>query len=313
MKVGKELAILFFITTVLLFYIYNRTDERTHYQLPEITEIRTDDVSQVVIRKPGEETHIVRKDDAWFVGAREYPADSRKISNLLKKIAGLKVSALASESGNLTVYDLDERNRITVEAYQGETLMRRIIIGKPASSFRHTFILLDDDQRVFHAEGNFRSDFDMDVSGFRDRSVLKLQEEIVEVVLTNETGEMRVMKAPDPLTADGSGEISGQENQGATSGWYTSDHRRVRGEEIEELIRTLSDFQCDDFIEDRKREDFLSPVFTVSLRGEKTSGISLFQKEEGQYPAISTESEYPFLISEWKADRIMKDFAGLVE
>jgi hypothetical protein len=308
MKGKKELAILFFIIAVLLFYIYNRKDEKTHYQLPEVIEISPDDISKVVIRKNETEIHVISREDAWFVGTREYPADSEKIISLLKTISGMNLTALASETDNYAVYDLDEKSRIQVDIYHGEALIRRITIGKPVSSFRHTFVLLDDDRRVFHAEGNLRTDFDRSVSDLRDRNVLTIHGEIAEVTLKNETDEMKIMRVSASYTTDGP-----EEADGPTAEWYTDDNRKVRGEEIEEIINTLSDFQCDDFIEDRKKEDFPAPLFTVSLRSKKTYTISLFQKEEDQYPAISSESEYPCLVSEWKADRIIKDFTKLTE
>jgi hypothetical protein len=308
MKGKKELAILFFVIVVLLFYISNRKDEKTHYQLPEVIEISPDDISEVVIRKNDTETRVIKREDAWFVGAPEYPADSDKINSILKTISGMNLTALASESGNYALYDLDKENHIQVDVYQGEAMIRRITVGKPVSSFRHTFVLLDDDRRIFHAAGNLRTDFNRTVSDLRNRSFLTIHEEIAEVTLKNETEDMKIMRVSASYTTDGA-----EEAAGPTVEWFTDDNRKVKKEEIEEIINTVSDFKCDDFIEDRKKEDFPSPLFVVGLRGEKTYSVSLFQKEENQYPAISSESAYPCLISDWKADRILKDFTSLVE
>jgi hypothetical protein len=308
MKGKKELAILFFVMAALLFYISNRKDEKTHYQLPEVIKISPDEISEVVIRKNETETRVIRREDAWFVGARQYTADPEKVNSILKTISGMNLTALASETGNYAVYDLDEKSRIQVDVYQGEVLTRRITVGKPVSSLRHTFVLLDDDRRVFHAEGNLRTDFNRTAADLRDRNILTIHEEIAEVTLKNETDEMKIMRVPVNYPSDGE-EVA----DGSVAEWFTDDNRKVKKEEIEEIINTVSVFQCDDFIEDRGNEDFPSPLFVVSLRGEKTYSISLFQKEENQYPAISSESQYPCLISEWKADRVMKDLASLVE
>ncbi len=90
-----------------------------------------------------------------------------------------------------------------------------------------------------------------------------------------------------------------------------ADGSPVKAEEIDEIISSLSNFQCDEFIEDRKKDDFKSPLFTLTLKGINTYTISLFEKEDDQYPGISSESEYPFFISEWKAKRIMKELDSL--
>ena len=44
----------------------------------------------------------------------------------------------------------------------------------------------------------------------------------------------------------------------------------------------------------------------------KTYAISLFKNVSSAYPAVSSESSLPFLIAEWKAQKIMKDVGELV-
>lgn len=44
-----------------------------------------------------------------------------------------------------------------------------------------------------------------------------------------------------------------------------------------------------------------------------TYSISFFEKEDNKHTAVSSESEYPFLISDWKAKKIMKDLKTLTE
>jgi hypothetical protein len=63
---------------------------------------------------------------------------------------------------------------------------------------------------------------------------------------------------------------------------------------------------------DKTKEDLKSPVFTATLKGLNTYTISIFEKKDEQYPAVSSGSEYPFLLSERKANQIMKDFKGLL-
>jgi hypothetical protein len=44
MKGKNELAILFFLIVVLAFYISNRKDEKTHYEMPDVKQIQTGDI-----------------------------------------------------------------------------------------------------------------------------------------------------------------------------------------------------------------------------------------------------------------------------
>ncbi len=315
MKSKKEIAILFFIIAVLVFYISSRKDEKTHYTLPEAPEIAADDITKITIKKKGSETVLVREGGRWLVGEKKYPADEKKVKDMLKRISDLTLTALASESKNYAVYELDEKNRIEVAAYKGDRLLRRLNIGKPAASYRFTFVMLDDDPRVFQAKGEIKSEFSRTVSGLRDRKVMAFTDDIREVVLKRGRDEIRFVKteAPVPVDTAGGEDEKEQKKEGETSAWKTADGRAAKAGEIDGIINTLSGLVCDGFMEDGKKEDLKSPVFTATLKGINTYTISIFGKKDGKYPAVSSTSEYPFLLSEWKAERIMKDFGGLIE
>lgn len=313
MKGKKEFAILFFIIAVLVFYIYSEKGEKTHYELPEITRIDADDISKITITKSGEEITLVRENDKWFAGEQKYPADSTVIDNMVGNIAGLKLTALASESKSYSIYELDKDKRIEVEGYKGDELLRKIIIGKPAASYRHTFVMLDDDHRVFHAEGNIKNSFDKKVSDLRDRTVMRFSDDITDLVIKKGDEEIKIARASAPVSVDITGEEGeARKTQEAGPKWTTADGRPVKESEIDGIINTLSSFQCDEFLEDETKDDFKSPIYTAALAGVNTYTISIFEKTGDKYPAVSSESPYPFLIAEWKANKIMKEPESLI-
>ncbi len=317
MKSKKEIAILFFIIAVLVFYITSRKDEKTHYKLPEVPKIAAADITKITVKKNGSETVLVKESDRWLVGEKRYPADENKVKDMLKGVSDLRLTALASESKNYAVYELDEKKRIEVAVYKGDRLLRRLNIGKPASTYRFTFVMLDDDPRVFQAEGDIKSDFNRTVSELRDRKVMAFTDDITQLVLKRDGEEIKFVRTKAPVSVDTAAkpesEEKQQEKKEGASAWKTAGGRAARAKEIEGIISTLSDLRCDGFIEDRKKEDFKSPVFTATLKGVNTYTISIFGKKDGKYQAVSSTSEYPFLLSEWKAKRIMKDFGSLIE
>ena len=57
-----------------------------------------------------------------------------------------------------------------------------------------------------------------------------------------------------------------------------------------------------------KKEDFNSPIYTIRLIGLKEYSLSIFEKKDkniNQYPAVSSENDYPFMLPEYKANNIM--------
>jgi len=314
MKAKKEFAILFFIISVLLFYIYSERGEKTHYALPEIQQIQSDTISKIHIRKEDSLISLVRKGDKWLVGDEKYRADKVLVENMLKGISALTLTALASESENYSLYELDEKGRIEVSVYKGDTVLRTVKIGKPASSYRYTFVMIDDDHRVYHAEGNLRNEFDKNISDLRDKTLMAFNDDIREVILKKGRDEMTIVKASAPVSVDAAKNETGTSEPGESGRtWTTADGKAVKESEIDNMVRALSNFQCDAFIEDRAKEEFKAPIYTLILKGVNTYTISIFEKKDSQHPAVSSESEYPCLLSEWKANQIMKDFKGLLE
>jgi hypothetical protein len=313
MKAGKEIAILIFVIAVLAFYISSEKGDKTHYELPSVEELNTDDISGIKLLKEGSEILMIRKNDTWLAGPQEYTADSLLIAGMLDKVSGIRLTALASESRNYSLYELDAKKSIVVEVLKGDTLLRKLAIGKPASSYNHTFVLLDDDYRVYHAQGNIRNDFDKSVADLRDKNVLTIEEDIAELTLRKGKDEITIIRAVEPVSVDVNEKDGQQKAEDAGPKWTTADGKSVKSGDVDDIIKTLSSFDCESFIENKKKEDLFSPVYTVHLVGSKTYSLSFFEKENDKYPALSSENDYPFLVPSWKADKIMKDPKNLLE
>lgn len=315
MKGKKELAILCFVIVVLIFYISSHKSGRTRYALPELKAIHADEISRMSIRKGDSEIIVQKENEHWLVGPRKYPADKTRISAMIQNMGAMRLSALASESENYALYELDDNKRIDVALYKGEEEIRRVGIGKPASSYRHTFVRISDDPRVYHAAGNFRNDFDTTISNLRDKKVMAISDDITQVVLRKGTDSLTIQRADTPMSGEPSkeGQKSSADQNEAPPRWKTDQGEAVKTAEVEQIINALSNFQCDGFIEDRTKDDFAAPEYSVTLTGAKAYTISFHDKKDGQYTALSSENAYPFLVSEWKAKRIMKDFKDLIE
>ena len=266
---GKELAILLFVIAVLVFYIYSQKNEKTHYDLPVLKKVEAAGISKITVRKKDSELTVEKDNGTWRVGEHKYPADTAGVEDMLKEISGLTLTALASESKNYSLYELDEDHVIEVDAYEDGTQVRRIKVGKTASSYRHTFVMVDDDPRVFHAAGNLRSAFDRNVPDLRDKTVMSFKDEIAEVSLKKGKEELRLLR-----TAPVSEEVSGKAGGEATPGkegpkWTTAGGEPANDGEVEGIITALSRYLCDEFIDNKTKDDFTSPVFTATLKASR--------------------------------------------
>jgi len=312
MKGKKEIAILFFIMAVLVFYITSKKTDNTTYELPDITKIETGDISRLTISKIDSEIVLVKENNTWLVGSNKYPADPSTIDKMLTQISGISLTALASESKNYSLYELDNDKKIEVRAFKGDTIIRNISIGKPASSYKHTFVMIDNDHRVFHAEGNIRTDFSRSIPELRDKKVMAVQDEIIELVLHAGDTTMTIVKAAAPVSVEVNETKPDDPPVDQGPKWITADGRPVKESEIDSIIDRLSDYRCDEFIVEKTKQDFRTPVYTATFKGTREYSISFYEKQNEKYPAVTSENEYPFMVSEWKAKQIMKELDSLI-
>jgi len=314
MKRKKEILVLVLIIGALSLYLVFQKSDKTHYALPELPEIGKGDITRVVIKKGEEEKTLQLENSRWTLHPQGYPADKDVVEKMLEILRGLTLTALASEAGNDSIFDLDEPERIEVAAYAGNDLRRKVHIGKAAPSFRHTFVKLEGDKRIFHAEENFRSRFDKEGSQLRDKQVMKIDEEIAEVRLASGAKSLSVFRATAPVSVDPEAEQQeAAELAAETPAWQTGDGKPVKEKEIDALVKTLSDLKCDAYVEERKIEDLGDPSFTVSLKGTQEYGLSLYDEQDKKTVCTSTENDYVFLVPEWKAKKIKLDLDSLLE
>ncbi len=311
----KETILLVLIIGALAAYLVFRRTGEIHYQLPKPPAIGKEDVTRITIEKGGATITLKRDGDRWRILPEGYRADEAAVKRMLEIICGLRLTAMASESANYAVYDLDDAHRVEVSAFKGDRLLLKLDVGKAAPSHRHTFVKLRDDKHIYHAEKNFRSYFDKDVSALRDKQVLKIDEEISEVILTAGKESLHVRRGAAPAEVNphqASAEAGEEAPDQKAPRWETVDGKPVSGKEMDDLVKTLSDLKCDDYIKETKK-DAGNPTFSADLKAGRNYEFFLYGEREGKTVAGSSESDDLFLIPDWKAKRIRKNFKDLLE
>ena len=313
MKVKKEYIILAVVIIALTVYLVMRSSDRTQYQLPDVPQVAAQEISKLQITKGQAIIVINKKDDKWYIAPDEFPADANKVKDMLNAVEKLTLTALVSESKNYNLYDLNEDKKLNVKAWQGEDLKRDVDLGKTASSFRHTFVRPAGDERVFHARGNFKNNFDFSVDDLRDKLVLALNPadiKLIQVIKDQQT--LTISKSQAPVVVDNTeAEKKSDPGPGAKkSAWQAADGRPVEETAVNQLLNAVSDLRCEKFIIDRQKEDFTSPLFTLQLKGGQEYSLTIFAKtaeKDTDFPAVSSGSNYPFLLSGSLVDNILID------
>jgi hypothetical protein len=308
-KLKKEFIILGLIIVALTVYLFQRSGDRTRYTLPEVPALATSAITKIEITRAGKSVVLARKDERWVIDPSGVAAAPQSVQEMLEALTGLTLTALVAESKNYSLYELDDEHKIHVRAWQDDQLRREVDIGKTAPSFRHTFVRLTGDDRVYHARDNFRSRFAGMPEDLRDKTVLAFK--------PPDISEVRI--------ASGNAEATFTREQGADPGaqapaepgrWKGPAGAAVNGARLTALLAALSELACEKFISDRGKEDFGRPVFSITLTGGKEHFLSIFAPsgtDSGDHPAVSSASDSPFVLSEGQVKTIMKDPGELLE
>jgi hypothetical protein len=322
MKLKKEYIILAVIIVALSVYLYKRSSDRTLYQLPEVPKVTQKDITKLQITKGKASIVLNRKDDKWYIEPAEYPADANKVKDMLNALENLTLTALVSESKDYNRYELDAQQKINVKAWQGEDLRLDVDLGKTASSFRHTFVRPSGEERVFHAQGNLKNAFDVSVDQLRDKTVLALNPaDIQQIQINKDQQSLAFTRTPVPVEVNTSDAGKKQDSKDSSQPaqklvWQAANGQPVNETALSQLLSAVSKLRCEKFIDDRKKEDYSSPLFTLLLMGAKEYSLAIFPKtdeKETTYPAVSSASAYPFQLSGSQVNRIMKEPAAFLQ
>jgi hypothetical protein len=309
MKIKKEYILLTVLIFALAGYLLLKKTNRLHYSLPATPIIAKNDIMKVELQKGEQQTILTKKDGYWFVTPGGYPVDAAKIDKIITYINEFTINTLVSESDDYLRYDLTKDKKIAVKVYGEKIPLFSFAIGKRATTFKHTFVMIEGDKRVFQTQGNFRNDFEQGPQDLRDKNVLPfVKDTIVSLKITDGSKVLNLKKK----AAGGKGaEQKTAETQAATAfGWVdNTTGREIPEAAMNELFSHLTGLQCDSYLEGKKKEDFKDPIISIALQGERGETLSIFEKNDQKdngTPAISSGSSYPFILQKIKVELIRK-------
>lgn len=315
MKIKKEMIVLALVIIALSAYLALRRTDRTHYALPEIPLVDKKQISRLEISKAGHSAVLVREQDRWYLEDGHYPVEPAKADRMLDEVSGLTLTDLVSESKSYERYGLDPSEALEIRAWAGKTLARSFAVGRTASTFRHTFVRLADDSRVYHASGNMRGLFDSSPSELRDKTVLSFDPEqihSIRIVEKENTVSLERRQAPEAEKEASKDKDEASDGSGAKKdAWVDASGQPVSLEKTNQLISGLSRLQCDHFLENRKKEAYSDPVIEITLEGSEPYVLYVFEKNQEGYPAATSMSPYLFMLNDSWMNSLKTDIQEL--
>lgn len=121
------------------------------------------------------EIKLKKDGEKWFLD--DFEASLYDVKRMLKEIKTIsvlnKIDNMKSDSKK-EKYGFTDEKIISVEAFEGEKSVRKILIGKLSSTYSQTFIALGKGEDVFLAAGNLHDVFDHDAQELKDKKIYSL-------------------------------------------------------------------------------------------------------------------------------------------
>lgn len=310
-KAKSEYIILGLVIVALGIYLVLRNPDRMNYQIPGLLSINKAEIGRIDLIRAGQTIRLEKKGSQWLIQPQGLSADPARVNAIADAVFNLRLTALVSESRNYSPYGLDQANAIMVKVYKNEQLLREFSVGNAASTYNHTYVKLVNDHRVFHARNSFRSDFEQKIDDLRDKTVLKFDKnEISAIEISSGAEKINFVKNVKPVEVKVDGKKTGVQAAPppGEESWLMADGKPGNNAELNGIIEQTSQLTCEQFIAGKSKDDFRKPIYTVLLKGHKDFTLAIYPKAEKEisYAAVSSESPYPFLLSSYKADSIMK-------
>jgi hypothetical protein len=303
----KELLILTAVITALVFYLFFHDRNQTRYDLPDLPGISGGDIDRIEIQRAGKTLTVEKRENRWVVGGKGYPADSDKVRDMQRMLENLTLTTLISESENYTRYELDETNRISIQAWKQKMKLRDFSIGKPAATYRHTHILLAGDPKVYHAQGDLRRVFSQEEENILDKTVLDFRAEEIQELKIQEQNRSVLLKRTETAGNEKTVKTdSGAEVKPAAETFWVSSHgERVDFSNVLALLRFLSGLPCEKYV-DTGMEGGV-PEIVLTLKGSTDHRLEIYSPKTGpekSYPGKSSRTPFSFLVEERRIESL---------
>ncbi|MBN2808942.1 MAG: DUF4340 domain-containing protein [Deltaproteobacteria bacterium] len=310
----KEYFLLVIVIVALGALLFYQKKGRTNYQLPKLAQLDKA-VDRLFIEKAGEQVELNLRDGKWVLGKQAYPANQARVEKMIDEVRNLNLTALISDKGNYQIYELTPEKALAVRLYNGAQLLREIEVGKNSSSLRQTYVRLHNDANVYQALGNLQSNFFTTVNELRDKKVLAISPEklagIDEIVLEQPAaGGLQRVKLVKVKALPAADAEKTESSSAPTASWQREDGGPLDPALVTRLLKTLSDLQCESFIEDSQAQSFTNPLYRVEARGAgEAFSLVLLAAEDNKYPALSSQVQEPFWLPAWRVDSVVKSFS----
>jgi len=255
----------------------------------------------VVEKADGSVMKLAKDGGKWAVGERGYPADQTEAGILADAVETVKVLDSVSRSGDDARYDLTDDTKMTITAKKGETILRTLTGGKAAATGQQSYTRIDGGKEKLLVSGDFRRLFGKSEGDLRDKGIFAFKAGDFSAIDVSGAQNYRLVKSGDA----GEWSVAAPKEQMAT---------QLDKAKVEAWLTSIGTLKADSFADENTGKDG-NPFSEFSFDlGNRTATMTVIQEtKDGKFVCVSSESPYPFILSEYTVKRFEKPLAELVK
>ncbi len=308
---NKSNKILIIIASSLLLIIFIHRLKPLLKKPKEIKAIEPP-INKVIIHNPKLEImHVfVQKDQVWFLGEKKYEVDRQAISNLLIEIKKSRNIELVSELDDDFKYNLGSSNRIKVEAFGDNKLIRTLFIGKESATYHYRYLKYDKNPFIYQTKDTFKGKFQLSTTDFRNRQVFSFAENQVTSIKLEDLNKDSLVISKEISNGNKDKESKKDEDSSLGFVWQDSLKRRYKNQEITAFINILGNLKVDSFLEETSKSLEIKKIkrkITINTANKVYELIILKDKKLNQI--YTPSKKYGFIVSASDAEVLSRNFS----
>ena len=271
---------------VAVYFVMQRPGESSSSESSGVMLVDFDSaaVDKIEIHSPNGTAVIEREGGVWMLTAPvHYRADDAIVGTTLSSGKRMELKGLISsnpEKRNL--FQVDSAGTL-VRIYEHGTAKTAFWIGKPSPSYTETYVRRDGSNDVYLASGMFSSTFSRRANDWRDKTILKTDQDAISGV-TLRFGDTTVALARQD------------------SIWKVDDDV-AKNDAVKSFTGALANFQADDFVDSAVAT---LPPLTVQIEVGGTQ-VRLYKEASGDKFYVHTSATPQlFEVYNWRAMQLLK-------
>ncbi|MCX7820090.1 MAG: DUF4340 domain-containing protein [Brevinematales bacterium] len=146
-------------------------------------------ISKIEITSSTNSIVLFNSNNNWYISPENYELDADIAKELFGLLSNFAIVDVVGKVENISSFELDAKSRIKVKISDNKK-EHIIYFGKTATTKKHTYLILSNDDNIYLGKGDFYSVLHKPTGEYRSRQILHFKNEDLVSISWNEGGKI---------------------------------------------------------------------------------------------------------------------------